>query len=133
VLPVLSPANAIVLPHIISADAAANAFLATVFFINISFLFLTAGAAAGAAIKVSSTTLRMAMSFITVVPILCVYPSLHKIHIICPCIPLIYSCKHNNACQNRLCKWNNKLEVNFTNPAPSISADSISSPGIDSI
>ena len=38
----------------------------------------TAGAAAGAAIKVSSTTLRMAMSFITVVPILCVYPFMQR-------------------------------------------------------
>ena len=31
-----------------------------------------AGAAAGAAVKVTSTTLRMAMGFITVVPILCI-------------------------------------------------------------
>ena len=38
----------------------------------------SAGAAAGAAIKVSSTTLRMAMSFITVVPILCVYPFMQR-------------------------------------------------------
>lgn len=37
-----------------------------------------AGAAAGAAVKVSSTTLRMAMSFVTVVPILCVYPYMQR-------------------------------------------------------
>lgn len=37
-----------------------------------------AGAAAGAAVKVTSTTLRMAMSFITVVPILCVYPYMQR-------------------------------------------------------
>ena len=37
-LPVLSPANAIVLPHIISADADANDFIATVFFLNSAFL-----------------------------------------------------------------------------------------------
>ena len=36
------------------------------------------GAAAGAAVKVTSTTLRMAMSFITVVPILCVYPYMQR-------------------------------------------------------
>ncbi len=38
----------------------------------------SAGAAAGAAQKVSSTTLRMAMSFVTVVPILCVYPFMQR-------------------------------------------------------
>ena len=37
-----------------------------------------AGAAAGQAVKVSSTTLRMAMSFVTVVPILCVYPYMQR-------------------------------------------------------
>lgn len=38
----------------------------------------TTGASAGAAVKVTSTTLRMAMSFITVVPILCVYPYMQR-------------------------------------------------------
>ena len=37
-----------------------------------------AGAAAGAAMKVSTTTLRMAMSFVTIVPILCVYPYMQR-------------------------------------------------------
>lgn len=38
----------------------------------------SAGAAAGAAIQVSSTTLRMGMSFITIIPILCVYPFMQR-------------------------------------------------------
>lgn len=38
----------------------------------------TAGAAAGANLAVSSNSLRMAMSFITVVPILCVYPYMQR-------------------------------------------------------
>ena len=37
-----------------------------------------AGAAAGAAMKVSSMTLRMAMSFVTIFPILCVYPFMQR-------------------------------------------------------
>lgn len=37
-----------------------------------------AGAAAGAIPKVSSQSLRMAMSFITIVPILCVYPYMQR-------------------------------------------------------
>ena len=37
-----------------------------------------AGAAAGAAVKVSSMTLRMAMSFVTIFPILCVYPFMQR-------------------------------------------------------
>ena len=37
-----------------------------------------AGAAAGAAIQVSSMSLRMAMSFVTIFPILCVYPFIQK-------------------------------------------------------
>jgi multiple sugar transport system permease protein/putative aldouronate transport system permease protein len=36
------------------------------------------GATAGAAIKVTPTTLRMAMTFITVLPILCVYPFMQR-------------------------------------------------------
>ena len=35
-------------------------------------------AAAGAVPKVSSQSLRMAMSFITIVPILCVYPYMQR-------------------------------------------------------
>ena len=38
----------------------------------------TAGAAAGALPKVSSQSLRMAMSFITIIPILCVYPYMQR-------------------------------------------------------
>lgn len=38
----------------------------------------TAGAAAGANLAVSSNSLRMAMSFITVIPILCVYPYMQR-------------------------------------------------------
>lgn len=38
----------------------------------------TAGAAAGAGIAVSSNSLRMAMSFVTVIPILCVYPYMQR-------------------------------------------------------
>lgn len=38
----------------------------------------TAGAAAGANMAVSSNSLRMAMSFITVIPILCVYPYMQR-------------------------------------------------------
>ena len=37
-----------------------------------------AGAAAGAGIKVSPTSLRMAMSFVTIFPILCVYPFMQR-------------------------------------------------------
>jgi multiple sugar transport system permease protein/putative aldouronate transport system permease protein len=37
-----------------------------------------AGAAAGAAVKVSSQSLRMAMSFFTIIPILCVYPYMQR-------------------------------------------------------
>ena len=37
-----------------------------------------AGAAAGAAIQVSSMSLRMAMSFVTIFPILCVYPFMQR-------------------------------------------------------
>lgn len=35
-------------------------------------------AAAGSAVKVTSTTLRMAMTFVTVLPILCVYPFMQR-------------------------------------------------------
>ncbi|MCI9662690.1 MAG: carbohydrate ABC transporter permease [Lachnospiraceae bacterium] len=38
----------------------------------------TAGAAAGANMAVSSNSLRMAMSFVTVIPILCVYPYMQR-------------------------------------------------------
>ncbi len=38
----------------------------------------TAGAAAGANMTVSSNSLRMAMSFVTVIPILCVYPYMQR-------------------------------------------------------
>lgn len=38
----------------------------------------TAGAAAGANVAVSSNSLRMAMSFVTVIPILCVYPYMQR-------------------------------------------------------
>ena len=37
-----------------------------------------AGAAAGAAVQVSSMSLRMAMSFVTIFPILCVYPFMQR-------------------------------------------------------
>lgn len=38
----------------------------------------TAGAAAGMGIAVSSTSLRMAMSFFTIIPIMCVYPYMQR-------------------------------------------------------
>ena len=45
---------------------------------NIAAAVQGGSAAAGAAIKVTSTTLRMAMTFITVLPILCVYPYMQR-------------------------------------------------------
>jgi multiple sugar transport system permease protein/putative aldouronate transport system permease protein len=45
---------------------------------NIAAAVKGGGAAAGAAIKINPTTLRMAMTFFTVLPILCVYPFMQR-------------------------------------------------------
>ena len=45
---------------------------------NIAAAISGGGAAAGAAIKITPTSLRMAMTFITTLPILCVYPFMQR-------------------------------------------------------
>jgi multiple sugar transport system permease protein/putative aldouronate transport system permease protein len=45
---------------------------------NMSAAVQGGGATAGAAIKVTPTTLKMAMTFVTVLPILCVYPFMQR-------------------------------------------------------